>query len=476
MQRVRETTPRNHAHGALSRLPMVALLVAALLFLIFPVAAQAVTYSSQEIEFLRLINEYRAANGLSTLLVSDQLSDAATKHDLDMGKYSFFDHTTQRSDYYPVNASPWDRMAASGYSYNTYRGENIAAGYTTAAAVFIGWKNSPGHNANMLNSQFRVVGISMDAVGGSPYGTYWTTDFGGYVDATAHTLVAAAPTPDTTKPTVSFINPTTNAQLSGSAIVRVQASDAVGVTKVDVYVNGSLAVTDTSAPYDFNWNTTLSANGVYQLRAKAFDAAGNYGEATVAFTVYNQPGTVPDPAQTFTDVPPWHPYSLQISALAADGVVVGGGDGYFKPDDPVVRQQFAKMIVLALGLPVSEDDVSPFKDVQVDVLNLYPDNFVAVAAKTGLTLGVAPDRFAPWNKITRGQVITMVVRAADLPEPPAGYTPPFADFSATHYGNARKAAAAGLLDDIVGMGPAYDFWAPASRGEVCALLEALKER
>jgi predicted MFS family arabinose efflux permease len=54
-------------------------------------------------------------------------------------------------------------------------------------------------------------------------------------------------------------------------------------------------------------------------------------------------------------------------------------------------------------------------------------------------------------------MITMVVRAADVLEPPAGYTPPFPEFHGVHYASARTAAYAGLLDGLVDMGPDYDF-------------------
>ena len=66
----------------------------------------------------------------------------------------------------------------------------------------------------------------------------------------------------------------------------------------------------------------------------------------------------------------------------------------------------------------------------------------------------------------------MVARAANLPDPPANYAPPFlpGQFSLLeHYLNARKAAYAGLLDGLQGVGPAYDFTAPSTRAE-CALL------
>ena len=90
--------------------------------------AQAVGYSAEEVAFVKLINDYRVSNGLQPLLVSDALSESGDRHSSDMGKYRFFDHYTQASDWFAKGASPWDRMAASGYTYNTWKGENIAAG------------------------------------------------------------------------------------------------------------------------------------------------------------------------------------------------------------------------------------------------------------------------------------------------------------------------------------------------------------
>ena len=89
-----------------------------------------------------------------------------------MSVNNYFSHTSQNGD------SPWDRMAAAGYDYNTFKGENIAKGYSTAQSVFDGWRNSEGHNENMLSSNFNAIGI-----GYVSNGHYWTTDFGGIVDA-----------------------------------------------------------------------------------------------------------------------------------------------------------------------------------------------------------------------------------------------------------------------------------------------------
>ena len=185
------------------------------------------------------------------------------------------------------------------------------------------------------------------------------------------------------------------------------------------------------------------------------------------------PSTTTTTAPRFADVTGDTPYASQIDHLAALGIIDGTGDGLFHPLDALRRQQFAKMIVLTLGYPVSENDTSPFVDVDHVPGDLYPYHYVAVAYRRGITEGTKPGYFSPFGPLTRAQMITMVARAAQLQEPPAGYTPPFAAFSTVHYPFARKAASAGLLGGLLGMGPDYSFLAPASRGEACALLYEL---
>lgn len=148
-------------------------------------AAAATAYDSEELQFLQLINEYRQNNGLRALLLSDTLTLTSDNHSEDMAKYGFFAHDSVRSSYYPVGSRPWDRMAVDGYDYNTYRGENLAVGYETAEEAFEAWRNSPSHNAAMLDGNYKVVGISRLIIPGSEWGSYWTTDFGGVVDPSA---------------------------------------------------------------------------------------------------------------------------------------------------------------------------------------------------------------------------------------------------------------------------------------------------
>lgn len=180
-----EKIARRGRRGSLI-VPFFVMLVLSILLMVPTMAWATATPSADEVEFVRLLNEYRAANGAGPLLISDALSLAAYKHNRDMATYKFFSHTTVNSNYFPVGSQPWDRMRAVGYNYNTTMAENLAGGYPTAAEAFKAWKNSAGHNRNMLDPAFKVIGVSLYFVADTAYGYFWTTDFGGYVDPSAH--------------------------------------------------------------------------------------------------------------------------------------------------------------------------------------------------------------------------------------------------------------------------------------------------
>ena len=77
-----------------------------------------------------------------------------------------------------------------------------------------------------------------------------------------------------------------------SVSVTAGASDNVGVTKVEFYLDGALRTTDTTSPYSWSWDTTAFANSSHSLVTKAYDAAGNVGtSSTVTVTVNNSTGS-----------------------------------------------------------------------------------------------------------------------------------------------------------------------------------------
>ncbi|HAM36342.1 MAG TPA: hypothetical protein DCP85_10510, partial [Elusimicrobia bacterium] len=114
-------------------------------------------------------------------------------------------------------------------------------------------------------------------------------------NASANSAAASATTsaaPDATAPTAAITAPANGATVSGTLAVSASASDNVGVSKVEFYMDGSLKATDTASPYAYSLDTTQLSNGSHALLAKAHDAAGNVGQsAQVSVTVAN---TVPD--------------------------------------------------------------------------------------------------------------------------------------------------------------------------------------
>ena len=148
---------------------------------------------SEEQAFVTLINNYRAQNGLGPLSIDWEMQASSDWMSADMGQKGYFSHTDS------MGRDPWTRMCDFGYCYNTWKGENIAAGYTTAQSVFTAWQNSPGHNANMLGANYTAMGISRVNTPGSVYGWYWTNDFGG-VNSNATPPASATPA---TSPTLT---------------------------------------------------------------------------------------------------------------------------------------------------------------------------------------------------------------------------------------------------------------------------------
>ena len=185
----------------------------------------------------------------------------------------------------------------------------------------------------------------------------------------------------------------------------------------------------------------------------------------------------PAAALAFSDVPSDYRYATAIDELAEIHVISGYSDGTFRPGETVTRQQFAKMIVLALDLPVSEGDTCDFWDVAKSAPGtLFPDHYVAVAAARSITKGVTATSFAPLSDVGRAQVITMAVRALDklhdgvLEDPPALYTgcswKP--SFSEAHGENARRAEFNGLLARLPL--PGLDPWGAMTRGEAAQVM------
>ena len=143
--------------------------------------------------------------------------------------------------------------------------------------------------AELVNTTAGTTGI----VSGLTCGTNYTLAVDAF-DATGNSspkttvMVSTLPCADTTPPTVTMTSPTNGSTMTGTINASANATDNVGVTRVDFFRDGVSSGSDTSSPYTIPVNTTTIANGSHTFGARAYDTAGNVGNATnVTVTVSN---------------------------------------------------------------------------------------------------------------------------------------------------------------------------------------------
>ena len=130
--------------------------------LVSPKATDAASSS----ETVRAINDYRASLGLARLTEVAELAAAADFHNAWMRDNGCWSHQC------PGEPSPTERARNAGYVGPV--AEIIGRGYLSPAAVVMGWRNSPGHNA-ILTGRYLDIGCArLDGDGGP----WWTCDLG----------------------------------------------------------------------------------------------------------------------------------------------------------------------------------------------------------------------------------------------------------------------------------------------------------
>ena len=105
---------------------------------------------------------------------------------------------------------------------------------------------------------------------------------------TSQTISVTVNWTDTTPPSVSITSPTNNSNVTDSTLIVVNASDNVGIKKVEFYIDGSLSRTISTVPWQYNWDVRgLSPNSTHTILAKAYDTANNIGTSgTITVTIH----------------------------------------------------------------------------------------------------------------------------------------------------------------------------------------------
>lgn len=132
--------------------------------------ANKTKYMNEVNEVLKYVNQYREEVGAAPLVIDAELTKAAMVRAIEIG-YGIFSHTRpDGTDCFTV----YDDI-----NYTTWlAGENIAAGQRNPQAVTTSWRNSPGHYANMIKSEFTKLGVGFVKVDiKDTYTYYWVQLF-----------------------------------------------------------------------------------------------------------------------------------------------------------------------------------------------------------------------------------------------------------------------------------------------------------
>lgn len=117
------------------------------------------------------INRYRATRGLGALKINAKLTAAAQRHSNDLSANDKISH--RGSD----GSNPWDRVKGAGYKARL-AAENVGVGQRSFGEVLQGWKESPGHNKNLLLGDATQMGIALVVNPASRNQTFWTLVMG----------------------------------------------------------------------------------------------------------------------------------------------------------------------------------------------------------------------------------------------------------------------------------------------------------
>ena len=133
------------------------------------VAAPSVPAKSSTVQLrsdvVASVNHIRAQLGCKPIKVAKKLNKSAQGHANDMSAKGYFSHTS-------ADGRSWvSRQRATGWKQPG--GENIARGFGAAGSVMTAWMNSPGHRRNIVNCNFRYIGVGFTA-----NGEYWVQNFG----------------------------------------------------------------------------------------------------------------------------------------------------------------------------------------------------------------------------------------------------------------------------------------------------------
>ena len=162
----------------------------------------------------------------------------------------------------------------------------------------------PKATGSPLNRSATIADLDKDGdvelIAGAENGTLYVWDLPGKYNAdkqpwpmSRHDIQNTGSMPvakDGESPVISITNPSNGVNVNGKVTIEAQATDNIGVIKVEFYVDNALLSSDSESPYSASWDTSSLTNGSsHTLFAKAYDSAGNIGTSQSITVTVKQP-------------------------------------------------------------------------------------------------------------------------------------------------------------------------------------------
>ena len=157
-----------------------------------------------------------------------------------------------------------------GGGYQTWWGTSLASPVVAGTVALMMAAKPSAANTTVENFLYSTA-VDLGAPGRDIYYGYGRVNAAAAVQAVA----GSQSTLDAQPPTAAIPSPLSGSTVGGWVAVSASSTDNVGVTRVELRVNGATVATDTASPFSFSWDSTKTADGTATLTAVAYDAAGN---------------------------------------------------------------------------------------------------------------------------------------------------------------------------------------------------------
>ncbi|MEN9343454.1 MAG: hypothetical protein RLZZ453_241, partial [Chlamydiota bacterium] len=177
---------------------------------------------------------------------------------------------------------------------------------------------------------------------------------------------------------VSISSPTNNGSVAGNMNISANATNSIGIGKVEFYIDSVLIGSDTTAPYSATYNTAGLTDGSHLLRAVAYNVVGSSAQSTSTVNVYNGKPTVslisPISGATVAG-------SVTIGANASDIVPIGHVDLYV--DEMFLATDSTLPYETSLNTTTLSDGTHVLKAVAYNDLGSFSEGTAAINVYNG---------------------------------------------------------------------------------------------